>query len=168
MPWTCFPSFKTCSGGATNVKRTVAVLALIALGIAAAGSAVAQTTAPAPGQAPTTAPAPAQKPAEMKPKAAEGPRAKSASGAVKSASADSIVVAGKEKGQTAKDVEWTFAVDSKTAIRKAGKAITARDLRTGDHVHVRYTDQDGKPTAVAIQVRPSAPAAKSSAGTEKK
>jgi hypothetical protein len=144
------------------VKRTVAVIASIALGIGAAGSAVAQTTTPAPAQTPATAPAPAQKPGEMKSKAGEA-RAKSATGAVRSASADSVVVAAKEKGQAAKDVELTFAVDSKTAIRKAGKAITATDLKTGDHVHVRYTDQGGKPTAVAIQVRPTAPAAKSPA-----
>jgi Cu/Ag efflux protein CusF len=139
----------------------------MALGMAGVGSAIAQTTTPAPAQAPAAAPAPSQKPAEMKPKAAEAHRAKSATGAVKSASADSVVVAGKEKGQAAKDVEWTFAVDSKTAIRKAGKAITASDLKTGDHVNVRYTDQDGKPTAVAIQVRPSAPAAKSPAAEKK-
>src|SRR5256885_6583020 len=43
---------------------------------------------------------------------------KSASGAVKSASADSVVVAGKEKG---KDAEWTFAVDPKTKVKKGGK-----------------------------------------------
>jgi hypothetical protein len=145
------------------VKRTVAVLASMALGIAAAGAAVAQTTTPAPAQAPTTAPPPTQRPTEMKPKTGEAIRAKSAVGAVKSASADSVVVAGKEKGQTAKDIEWTFAVDSKTAIRKAGKAITASDLKTGDQVHVRYTDRDGKPMAVAIQVRPGAPATKSPA-----
>jgi Domain of unknown function (DUF5666) len=135
----------------------------MALGIAAAGAAVAQTTTPAPAQAPTTAPPPTQRPTEMKPKTGEAIRAKSAVGAVKSASADSVVVAGKEKGQTAKDIEWTFAVDSKTAIRKAGKAITASDLKTGDQVHVRYTDRDGKPMAVAIQVRPGAPATKSPA-----
>ena len=48
-----------------------------------------------------------------------------------------------------KDAEWTFAVDSKTAIRKSGKAITAADLKPGDQVQVRYMDQAGKATAVA-------------------
>jgi hypothetical protein len=143
----------------------VVVLASMALGIVATGPATAQTTTPTPAPA-TTAPAP--KPAETKPRVVEVPKAKSATGSVKSASADSVVVAGKDKGQSAKDIEWTFAVDSKTAIRKAGKAITPSDLKTGDHVHVRYTDREGKPTAVAIQVRPNTPAAKSPGAAEKK
>jgi Domain of unknown function (DUF5666) len=139
----------------------MAVLASMALGIGATGPAIAQTTTPVPAPPATTAPAP--KTTDTKPRAVEVPKTKSATGAVKSASADSVVVAGKEKGQTGKDTEWTFALDSKTAIRKGGKAITASDLKTGDHVHVRYADREGKPTAVAIRVRPNAPAAKSPA-----
>ena len=53
-------------------------------------------------------------------------KAKSAHGMVKSASADSLVVAGKEKVQGSKDMkdaEWTFAVDSKTAIRNPGRPL---------------------------------------------
>lgn len=142
------------------MKRTVMVLVAVVFGIGATGLAVAQTTTPAPAPAAATTPAPAQKPAEMKPKPVEVQRTKSATGTVKSASADSIVVAGKEKAQATKDAEWTFAVDSKTAIRKAGKAITAADLKPGDQVQVRYTDQQGKATAVAIQVKPGASAAK--------
>jgi len=88
---------------------------------------------------------------------------KQAQGTVKSTSPDSLVVAGKAKSQGAKDMkdaEWTFAVDSKTAIRKSGKAITAADLKPGDQVQVRYMDQAGKATAVAIQVKPSTAATK--------
>jgi uncharacterized protein DUF5666 len=150
------------------VKRSVALLVAVAFGIGAAGIAAAQTTttAPAPAQspgpAPTTTPAPAQKPADTKQKSTEMKKAKNAQGVVKSASADSLVVAGKEKAQGTKemkDAEWTFAVDSKTAIRKSGKAITAADLKPGDQVQVRYMDQAGKATAVAVQVKPSAAAA---------
>ena len=136
------------------MKRSLALLVALVFGFAAAGLATAQTTAPTPAPAqatPATPAAPTQKPAEMK-------RAKNAHGTVKTASTDSIVVAGKEK---AKEAEWTFAVDPKTAIRKAGKAITAADLKPGDRVAVRYVDQDGKAMAVAIQVRPGAAAAKS-------
>lgn len=145
------------------MKRSVALLVALAFGIANAGIAAAQTatTAPAPAATPAVpaAPAaPAQKPPEMKQKHAEMKKAKNAHGTVKSASGDSVVVAGKEK---AKEAEWTFAVDSKTAIRKAGKAITAADLKPGDQVAVRYMDQDGKATAVAIQVKPGGSAAKS-------
>src|SRR2546422_6093729 len=86
----------TCSGGVTNVKRSVALLIALVFGIGAAGVAVAQTPTPAP--APATTPAPAQKPADAKPKPAETKmKAKNAQGTVKSASPDSVVVAGKEK-----------------------------------------------------------------------
>jgi len=150
----------------TNVKRPVVLLVAVVFGIGAAGLAVAQTPspAPAPAPAPATTPAPAQKPVDTKPKPAEAKKTKNAQGIVKLALADSLVVAGREKAQGAKemkDAEWTFAVDSKTAIRKSGKAITAADLKPGDHVQVRYMDQAGKATAVAIQVKPSAAAAKS-------
>jgi hypothetical protein len=136
----------------------------VVFGIGAAGLAVAQTPSPAPAPAPATTPAPAQKPVDTKQKPAEAKKTKNAQGIVKSASADSLVVAGREKAQGAKemkDAEWTFAVDSKTAIRKSGKAITAADLKSGDQVQVRYMDQAGKATAVAIQVKPGAAAAKS-------
>lgn len=140
------------------MKRSVALLIALVFGIGLAGLAVAQTTTPAPATpapATTPAPAPAQKPAEMK--KSDVKKAKNAQGTIKSASPDSLVVAGKEKG---KDAEWTFAVDSKTAIRKSGKAITAADLKAGDPVSVRYMDHDGKATAMAIQVKPGAAAAK--------
>jgi hypothetical protein len=74
---------------------------------------------------------------------------KTAVGTVKSASPDSIVVAGKEKG---KDAEWTFAVDDKTKVKKAGKDTMAKDLAPGDKVTVRYMDHDGKPTAMNVNV----------------
>jgi hypothetical protein len=146
------------------VKRPVVLLVAVVFGIGAAGLAVAQTPSPAPAPAPATTPAPAQKPVDTKQKPAEAKKTKNAQGIVKSASADGLVVAGREKAQGAKemkDAEWTFAVDSKTAIRKSGKAITAADLKPGDQVQVRYMDQAGKATAVAVQVKPAAAAAKS-------
>jgi len=147
------------------VKRSVALLIALVFGIGFAGLAVAQTPAPAPATpAPATTPAPAQKPAETK-KSSDMKKAKTAQGTVKSASGDSLVVAGKEKG---KDAEWTFAVDSKTAIRKSGKSITAADVKSGDQVSVRYMEHDGKATAMAVQVKPGASSAKASAPAEKK
>ena len=147
------------------MKRAVALLIALVFGIGFAGLAVAQTPAPAPATpAPATTPAPAQKPAETK-KSSDMKKAKTAQGTVKSASGDSLVVAGKEKG---KDAEWTFAVDSKTAIRKSGKSITAADVKPGDQVSVRYMDHDGKATAMAVQVKPGATSAKAAAPAEKK
>jgi len=150
------------------VKRSVALLIAVMFGIGLAGAVMAQTTTPAPATpapaaTPTPAPAPAQKPAEAKPKS-DVKKAKNATGTVKSASADSLVVAGKEKG---KDAEWTFAVDSKTAIRKSGKAITAADVKAGDQVQVRYMDHEGKATAMAVQVKPGATAAKAQPAEKK-
>jgi len=144
----------------------VTLLIAAVFGIGIAGSAVAQTTTPAPATpAPATTPAPAQKPAETKPKS-EVKKAKTAMGTVKSASADSLVVAGKEKG---KDAEWTFAIDAKTAIRKSGKAVTVADVKPGDQVQVRYMDHEGKATAMAVQVKPGAASAKATpAAAEKK
>jgi hypothetical protein len=155
------------------VKSFVAPIVAVVLGFGSVGTALAQATSTAPAQAPaaapttTQAPAPAQKPAESKQKPMEA-KAKKAHGMVKSASADSVVVTGKDKAQgskEAKDAEWTFAVDSKTAIRKSGKAVTAADLKPGDQVEVRYMDHGGKMTAVAIQIKPTTAAAKP---TEKK
>jgi len=72
------------------------------------------------------------------------------SGTVRSASADTVVVAGRDKG---KDAEWTFAVEPVTNIRKGSKAIVAGDLRAGDPVYVRYVERDGKATAESIVVK---------------
>ena len=74
---------------------------------------------------------------------------KTAAGAVKSASGDSVVVAGKSKG---KDAEWTFGVDTKTKVKKGGKDVTASELKAGDSVSVRYTEHDGKAVAQTITV----------------
>lgn len=122
------------------MKKLLALAAAAAFVASPAGLALAQT--PAAPSAETQA-------AEKKPAEKKMP-VKSANGTVKSATADSIVVAGKERR---KDVEWTFAVDTQTAIKKAGKSITAADLKSGDAVHVRYMDAGGKAVARTISVR---------------
>lgn len=121
------------------MKKLLALFVAAAFTTGTAGFAVAQ--APAPEKKMEK---PAEKSGEKK------PAAKNANGTVKSASADSLVVAGKEKG---KNAEWTFAVDPKTMIKKGGKSITAGDLKAGDSVHVRYTEADGKAVAQAVNVR---------------
>ena len=70
------------------------------------------------------------------------------------------VVAGKEKG---KDAEWTFAVDDKTKVKKAGKEAMAKDIAPGDKVTVRYMEHEGKATATSV----SASAAKKAAAEKK-
>ena len=135
------------------MKRLLALGIAVAFTAALAGFAAAQTPAPAPAPAPVKADK-----GEMKADKGEMKKmpAKNANGAVKVASADSVVVAGKEKvkgSKELKDVEWTFGVDAKTAIKKGGKSITAADLKAGDPVHVRYMEHDGKAVATAINVK---------------
>jgi hypothetical protein len=127
------------------VRKLVSLLVTAALVGSTAGFGIAQsTTAPA-------APAPADK--KMADKADKKMTAKSATGKVKSASADSLVVMGKAKG---KEVEWTFALDSKTKIKKGGKDVTAADLKEGDGVSVRYMEHDGKGVAQAVTAKADA------------
>jgi hypothetical protein len=129
------------------VKKLLALSVAIAFAAGTAGAVLAQTATP---------PAPAaEKKADDKKMAS-----KRASGTVKSAGADSIVVAGKAKG---KDAEWTFAVDAKTAIKKGGKAIIPGDLKAGDSVKVRYHEIDGKAVAHAVTVTGGAMAKKDAA-----
>ena len=72
------------------------------------------------------------------------------SGTVRSASADALVVTGKDKGR---DAEWTFALEPATNIRKGSKSITGGDLKAGDVVQVRFAEQNGKATAQSILVK---------------
>ena len=121
--------------------KTLIVLAVVAI-LSSAGPIWAQ--------------APAQAPADKA--AAKKPPVRSVSGTVKSTSADTVVVGGRDKG---KDTEWTFAVEPTTDIRKGTKSITAGDLKAGEGVNVRFVEQDGKALARSIIVRgKSAPAAK--------
>jgi hypothetical protein len=100
------------------------------------GSATAQTTDGA---------APSQKKVDAK------KATRSVSGTVKSSSPEAVVVAGHDKGR---DAEWTFAVEPTTFIRKGSKSITARDLKAGDVVQVRFSEMEGKAMAQSIVVRP--------------
>ena len=99
--------------------------------------------------------------------AATKPAEKTANGTVKSATADSVVVVGKDdKG---KDVERTFSINDKTQIKKAGKDVMAKDLVAGDGVNVHYTDREGKSVASAINaVDKSPPSASPSTNEQKK
>jgi hypothetical protein len=138
--------------GGDAVKKVVAVLAAVVFAAGSAGLAYAQTQPAAEKKADGMKTA-----GEKKTPAAKKPMARNASGTVKSASADSVVVAGKEKG---KDTEWTFAVDPKTKVRKANKDMPAGDLKAGDPVQVRYVEQEGKAVAQSITVAGKSTSAK--------
>jgi hypothetical protein len=110
--------------------RMLVMLAL-ALVLGTAGVGVAQTSTPGSTSAKKTA-------------------SRNASGTVKSSSMETVVVAGRDRG---KDAEWTFAVEPTTNIRKGGKSIIAGDLKPGDAVQVRFTEQGGKAMAQSIVVK---------------
>jgi len=132
------------------VKKLIATCVALVFAVGTAGLAVAQEKKAE------------EKKSEMKSdtkmdktekKAEKKPAAKSASGTVRLAAPESLVVGGKMKG---KDEEWTFGVDSKTTIKKGGKAITAADVKPGDSVQVKYTEDAGKMTAQSVMVKAAA------------
>lgn len=129
------------------MKKLVALLVSLVFAAGAAGLAVA-----------------AEEKTDKAPKAEKKMAAKSAHGTVKSASADSVVVAGKEKG---KEAEWTFGVDAKTVVKKAGKTAMAADLQAGDSVQVKYMEMDGKMVAQAITAKAAKKTAANPCATKK-
>lgn len=136
------------------MKKLVALLVGLAFTAGTVGLTAAQTQAPAAKPEEKKASPAAGSAAKVENKGADKQMAaRRANGTVRSATAEGVVVSGKDKG---KDAEWTFGVDAKTKVTRAGKAITAKDLTAGDAVDVRYVDHDGKAVASAITVKPGA------------
>ena len=140
------------------MKRLLAVLVGIAFVAGSGGFAIAQATGTMEKK-----PAADSKMEKMEKMPKKG-ATKTAVGTVKSAAPDSLVVAGKEKG---KEMEWTFAVDDKTKVKKGGKETMAKDLAAGDKVTVRYMEHDGKATAMSVNAG-GARRAETKAAPEKK
>jgi hypothetical protein len=138
----------------STVKKLIALPVAVVFALGMAGSAVAQEKKPETMKSDAPKSDTMKSDTKMDKKKAA---TKTANGTVKSASADRVVVAGKEKG---KDAEWTFAVDPKTSIKKGGKAITAADIKAGDSVQVKYTEADGKAMAQSVMVKGPAASAK--------
>ncbi|MBI1736321.1 MAG: hypothetical protein HYR51_14205 [Candidatus Rokubacteria bacterium] len=132
---------------------SIAVALAFMTGVVGFAAATSTTTTTPPATEKKTEKATAKTTDKAADKTAKKPTTKSASGAVKSAAADSLVVAGKEKR---KDKEWTFAVDASTKLKKSGKDVMAADLKAGDQVQVQYTEADGKTTATSVIVKPGA------------
>lgn len=126
------------------MKRGLAAFVAIAFVFASVGLAAAQAPAPKTDDAKKTT----DTKMEDK-KAVPMKKHHTAVGTVKSAAPEGLVVVSKVKG---KETEKTFGLDDKVKIKKAGKDVTVKDLAPGDKVTVRYTDQDGKMTAVTVSV----------------
>jgi hypothetical protein len=139
------------------VKRALATIVGVAFVFASAGFVGAQTTPPATKTD--------DKKMEDKSSSMKKAPHHTAVGTVKTAAPDNIVVGGKSKG---KDTEWTFALDDKTKIKKAGKDVTAKDLAAGDKVTVRYMDEGGKMTAMSVSASTPSKQAKAKDDATKK
>jgi len=129
---------------------TVALVAGMALPVLAQGT---QTT---PAPAAPAAPA-AKTPAKTDATKAAVAKPKSATGTVKTASVESLVVLDKDKK------EWTFAVAKDTKIMKGGKAVEPKDLAENDPVTIQFTEADGKMTAKTVTVKAAKAASKAPA-----
>ncbi|MGH7335188.1 MAG: DUF5666 domain-containing protein [Candidatus Rokuibacteriota bacterium] len=123
------------------MKALIAPLVAGMLVIGGLGAAVAQ--APAVGQG-------TDKKTEKADDKADDLAVHTAVGRVKSVAPDRLVVTGRSRGQGA---EWTFVLDAKTRIRKAGKDVAAADLKEGDGVQVRYMKHGGKNVAQTVTAR---------------
>ena len=139
------------------MKKLIALPLAVVFALGTAGFALAQEKKAEEKKSDTMKSDTMKSDAKMEKKAEKKAASKTANGTIKSASADSVVVAGKDKG---KEAEWTFAVDPKTSIKKGGKAITAADIKTGDSVQVKYTETDGKAMAQSVTVKAPAASAK--------
>ncbi len=118
-----------------TAKKLFALILSVAVLIGPAGIVVAQEKKADDAKAAETTPGKAVS------------KAKTANGTVKAATPDSVTVVGKG------DREWTFSVDPKTSIKKAGKAVVPADLKAGDAVHVQFHEVEGKLIAKSITVR---------------
>ena len=92
-------------------------------------------------QAPRTGPAEKTAPKKV---------VRSVNGSVRTASSEAIVVVGRDKGR---EIEWTFALEPTTNIRKGSKSIVGTDLKVGENVQVRFSERDGKAVAESVIVR---------------
>ena len=81
---------------------------------------------------------------------APAPALSTARGVVKSVSDTRLAV---ETGKKGPGAEMVLVLDTGTVVQKLGKAITAKDLKVGDHVTVSYTRKDGRAIAKKVSVR---------------
>jgi len=128
------------TSGGVIVRRALAAIVGVAFVFVSAGLVGAQTPPPATKMDD-------KKMEDKKDTSMKKAPHHTAVGTVKTAGPDNLVVAGKSKG---KDTEWTFALNDKTKVKKAGKDVTAKDIAEGDKVTVRNMDEAGKMTAMSV------------------
>jgi cytoskeletal protein RodZ len=124
-----------------KTKGILAVAVGVSLVLGILGLASAQQAPPAKQP---------EKPTAEKAAPAKAP-AKRVTGSVKSASEESLILEVVQKDKSTK--EYTFALDPKAKLSRAGKAITVKDLKQGDSLTVSFTETNGKLVANTVSVR---------------
>jgi hypothetical protein len=132
------------------IQQATAWIVTLTVGVGLTAPVFAQGTQTAPTQAPVTSPAAPAAPGAKAP-TAKKVATKSATGTVKSTTADSLMLV--TEGKDKKTKEWTFVLDKDTKIRKAGKPAEAKDLAEKDVATVTYTEAEGKMHAKSVVVK---------------
>ena len=132
------------------IRRPTAWIVTLTVVVGLTAPVFAQGTQSAPTQAPATSPAAPAAPAAKGP-AARKVAIKSATGTVRSATSDSLMLV--TEGKDKKTKEWTFVLDKDTKITKAGKPAEAKDLAEKDVATVTYTEAERKMHAKSVVVK---------------
>jgi hypothetical protein len=135
-------------------QLTVAIVAT-AFVASLAGPVLAQG-APSTGTTPPAA-APSTGTGGTTPKSSTMAKTKQATGAVKSAAPDNLMLVTTDKNKVEK--EWTFVLDKDTKLTKGGKAIETTDIAAKDTATVAYTESDGKMVAKTVKIKAAKAAA---------
>jgi hypothetical protein len=132
------------------IQQATAWIVTLTVVVGLTAPVFAQGTQTAPTQAPATSPAAPAAPGAKAP-TAKKVATKSATGTVKSATADSLMLV--TEGKDKKTKEWTFVLDKDTKITKAGKPAEAKDLAEKDVATVTYSEAEGKMHAKSVVVK---------------
>jgi hypothetical protein len=129
-------------------RSTFVWITMLALVVGLAAPVLAQ-------QAPATS-APASTPA-AKPEPAKPAKTKSATGTVKNASNEALVL---ESGKDKTKKEWTFTLDKDTKITRGKQTLEAKDIAANDTATVAYSEVEGKMVAKTVKLKAAKTAAK--------
>jgi hypothetical protein len=132
---------------------TALVASLTAPALGQGTSSSPGTPAPAASPSTSTGGVAAPKTTSKAPEAIAKP--KHATGAVKSATTDSLVLVTMDKNKMEK--EWSFVLDKDTKLMKASKTIEAKDIVAKDTATVAYLESDGKIVAKTVTIKAAKP-----------
>lgn len=136
------------------MKRLLIISIILLISVAFAVSGFSQPAAEKPAkkeEVKKTEPAVPAKPAAPAKKEVKKPKARQLTGEVAAIDAAKKTVA--VKRMVKKEAkEFTFNTDEKTSILKNKKKLELADIKTGDRIRVRYTEEEGKRLATSITI----------------